>query len=94
MICVAERVRWGDFFSKLRVSSGIPHGSRYALGILDRKSGILRYSEVEGGQIIRIEPRAHSLNYTATKSGIVTEPEDKVLLAQKNRRSAFYFCSL
>lgn len=48
--------------------------SRYAVGVLDKASGVMRYAEAGTGNIVRMEPRARGVNYAPT--GARTEQED------------------
>ena len=48
--------------------------SRYAVGVLDKASGVMRYAEVGTGNIVRMEPRARGVNYGPT--GAITEHVD------------------
>jgi hypothetical protein len=45
--------------------------SRFALGVLDKRTRQLRYAEVGSGSIIRMEPRSRGVNYGPT--GTITE---------------------
>lgn len=51
------------------------------MGVLDKRTGELRYAEVCGGGIVRMEPRARGVNYGPT--GITTEQattvQDRIL---------------
>ncbi len=47
---------------------------RYAVGLLDKRSGVMKYAEVNGGSIVRMEPRAAGTNYGPT--GHKTELEE------------------
>ncbi len=59
---------------------------RYALAVLDKESGKLTYSEVESGRVLRMEPRAHSLDFTPSKKGALAGERDRAQLVQQNRR--------
>ncbi len=50
--------------------------SRYAVGVLDKQTGLLRYAEVGSGSIVRMEPRARGVNYGPT--GTVTEQDGDI----------------
>ncbi|CAL5226977.1 g9863 [Coccomyxa viridis] len=51
-----------------------PPACRYAMGLLDKRSGVMKYAEVNGGSIVRMEPRAAGTNYGPT--GHKTELEE------------------
>ena len=59
---------------------------RYAVGVLNKATGTLKYTEVESGRILRMEPRARAINYAATGAGAVEEKQDREKLVQQNRR--------
>ena len=36
------------------------------MGLLDKRSGVIKYAEINGGNIVRMEPRARGTNYGPT----------------------------
>ena len=60
---------------------------RYAVGLLDKRTGVMKYMEVSGGSIIRMEPHARGTNYGP--SGHTTELEETAQARRaQNERSA------
>ena len=65
----------------------MPVVHRYAVGVLDKRQGVMRYAEVGAGAVVRMEPRARGVNYGP--SGAVTGVEDTAQARlDQNRRSA------
>lgn len=68
--------------------------SRYAVGVLDKASGVMRYAEAGTGNIVRMEPRARGVNYGPT--GARTEHEDdrqaRVLQNKKCAKHSSILC--
>lgn len=59
---------------------------RYAVGVLDKATGVLKYAEIEAGQILRMEPRATCVNYEATDAGASASALDREKQIAQNRR--------
>ncbi len=59
---------------------------RYAVGVLDRARGTLKYTEVQAGQVIRVEPRARSIDYQASGAGAAEADLDREKAIAQNRR--------
>ena len=61
-------------------------GCRYAIGVRQKGSTILKYAEIQSGQILRVEPQARSISYEATDNGASEEALDREKLIAQNRR--------
>lgn len=61
---------------------------RNAIGIFDRKAAVLNYTEVEGGRVLRMEPRARGLDYGPTAGGGNVEIDRALRLANNKRWSS------
>lgn len=59
--------------------------SRYAVGVLEREAAVLRYSEAEGGRVLRMEPRARGLDYGPTALGSNVELDRELRLANNKK---------
>ncbi|CAL8464180.1 g3715 [Coccomyxa elongata] len=63
---------------------------KYAVGVLDKQTGVLSYAEVGSGSIVRMESRARGVNYGPT--GTVTEQDGDIqarILQNKRLVQAF-----
>lgn len=61
---------------------------RYAIGIRQKGSNILKYAEIQSGQVLRVEPRAVSISYDATDVGASETALDREKLIAQNRRQS------
>ena len=59
---------------------------RYAIGVLDKASGTLKYAEIQAGQVLRVEPRAKSIQYEPTEAGASQSALDREKQMAQNRR--------
>lgn len=59
---------------------------RYAVGLLDQRTKVMRYAEIQAGQILRVEPRSRSIQYDATEAGASQVALEKEKLMAQNRR--------
>ena len=66
---------------------------RYAVGLLDKRTGEVRYAEVNGGHIIRMEPRARGTNYGPTGHKTELEETAQARRAQNERYVPLSFSS-
>ena len=66
---------------------------RYAVGLLDKRTGEVRYAEVNGGHIIRMEPRARGTNYGPTGHKTELEETPQARRAQNERYMPLSFSS-
>lgn len=64
-------------------------GCRYAVGVLDKETGVMRYAEVGTGSIIRMEPRARGVDYGAHR-GAAAQEDDLAARILANKRWALF----
>ena len=64
---------------------------RYVVGLLDKRTGEVRYAEVNGGHIIRMEPRARGTNYGPTGHKTELEETAQARRAQNERYMPLYY---
>lgn len=57
--------------------------------MLDKATGTLQYSEIEGGRILRVEPRVRSIDYKPVGGGAADEPAELAESARQKRRHGF-----
>ncbi|KAK9810198.1 hypothetical protein WJX72_006510 [[Myrmecia] bisecta] len=66
---------------------------RYAMGILDKASGVMKYTEIQAGRIIRMEPQTHGIDYRASQDGAAKEEQDRESRMVNNKRLVELFGS-
>lgn len=79
--CCTIRARALLAFSQLNISKRV---FRYALGVLDKSTGEMVVQPIAGQKLLRMEPRAHSLNYFSTS----TSPTKETTREERRERNA------
>ena len=63
-------------------------GCSYALGVLDKRAGVLRLAPAAGAGLVRLEPRVRGYDYGATPGAALAQALDREARIEQNRRCA------
>ena len=56
------------------------------MGVINKRTGKLRYAELQHGEILRVEPKAHGINYEPREAGALDSSLSRLELYAQNRR--------